>query len=88
MPRYTPTQTIYARHSLTPQAFIVFTHMNTAGSITQREAILDHSVQSLTRRITELQDKGFPVVREDKKHPITDQRYARYSFAASPSSPL
>lgn len=69
--------------TLTPQAHTVYKHMRDAGSITQREAILDHSVQSLTRRITEIQDKGIPVIREDRKHPITGQRYARYSLAAS-----
>jgi hypothetical protein len=67
--------------SLTPQAATVLAHMEYAGSITQREAMLDHSIQSLTRRITELNDKGFRVNREDKKHPLTGQRYARYSLA-------
>ena len=38
--------------SLTPQAQTVLKHLNEAGTITQREALLDHSVQSLTRRIT------------------------------------
>ena len=66
---------------LTPQAHIVFNHMQTPGSITQREAILDHSIQSLTRRITELQHAGIRVNREDKRHPLTDQRYARYTLA-------
>ena len=68
---------------LSPQAQTVFNHMCTAGSITQREAILDHSVQSLTRRITEIQDAGYRVSREDKRHPVTDQRYARYTIASA-----
>ena len=68
---------------LSPQAGIVLAHLHRAGSITQREAILDHSIQSLTRRITELNDKGYPVLREDKNHPITGQRYARYSLLSS-----
>lgn len=80
---YTPAQIAYAFRTLTPQAFVVFNHILNAGSITQREAILDHSIQSLTRRITELRDKGFRVIREDKRHPLTEQRYARYSFLAS-----
>lgn len=66
---------------LTPQAQTVLKHMKEAGSITQREALVDHSIQSLTRRITELQDAGIAVKREDKRHPITNQRYARYSLA-------
>ena len=68
---------------LTPQARTVLGHIELTGSITQREAILDHSIQSLTRRITELNDKGFPTVREDKNHPITGQRYAKYSLAST-----
>lgn len=66
---------------LTPQASLVLHHLRTAGSITQREAILDHSVQSLTRRITEIKEAGFEVLREDRRHPLTDQRYARYVLA-------
>jgi len=66
---------------LSPQAQTVYDHMFTAGSITQREAILDHSVQSLTRRITEIKDAGHVIFREDRKHPLTAQRYARYSLA-------
>lgn len=73
--------TFGAIKTLTPQAQLVFNHMCTAGSITQREAILDHSVQSLTRRITEIQDAGHDVIREDKRHPMTNQRYARYTLA-------
>jgi hypothetical protein len=69
--------------NLTPQASIILAHMEHTGSITQREAMLDHSVQSLTRRITELQDKGYPINREDKRHPLTGQRYARYSLASA-----
>lgn len=66
---------------ITPQAQIVLTHIQRAGSITQREAVVDYSVQSLTRRITELRDAGFGIERELRFHPITGQRYARYSLA-------
>ena len=77
------TQTFAALGSISPQASVVLNHILTAGSITQREAILDHSVQSLTRRITELRDAGWDISREDKRHPLTDQRYARYSMKAA-----
>jgi hypothetical protein len=53
-------------------------HLRTAGSITQREAIMDHSIQSLTRRITELRDRGFNIHSVPKLHPVTGQRYCRY----------
>jgi hypothetical protein len=65
---------------LSPQARMVLSHLSTAGTITQREALMDHSVQSLTRRITEIRDEGFKVVGVWKKHPTTGQRYMRYSF--------
>lgn len=72
-----------AFRSLSPQGQTVVGHMLQAGSITQREAILDHSIQSLTRRISEIIDAGIDVLREDKKHPLTQQRYAKYSLHAS-----
>ena len=67
--------------ALTPQAKTILNHLNEAGTITQREAIMDHSVQSLTRRITEIRDAGFSVPGVWKVHPTTGQRYMRYSFS-------
>lgn len=66
--------------SLTNQARIVLNHIKLAGSITQREAIQDHSVQSLTKRISELRSAGHDIKTTFKRHPITKQRYARYHF--------
>lgn len=66
--------------SLTPQSRVVLRHLDNTGTITQREALMDHSVQSLTRRITEIRDAGFKVEGSWKKHPLTNQRYMRYSF--------
>jgi Helix-turn-helix domain len=68
---------------LTPQAKTALLHINTAGSISQREAIMDHSIQSLTRRVTEIRDAGFDVVGEWKVHPTTKQRYMRYRLSLS-----
>lgn len=65
---------------LTPQARTVLLHLNDTGTITQREAVMDHSVQSLTRRITELRDAGFNILGKWKYHPTTGQRYTRYSL--------
>ena len=67
--------------SITPQAAIVLSHLKRAGSITQREAIMDHSVQSLTRRITELRSAGYAITDEWRKHPLTKQRYKRYALS-------
>lgn len=74
---YTP-----AFASLTPQAQTVLRHLYKTGSITQREAIMDHSVQSLTRRIADIRSAGFKVEGEWRFHPITNQRYMRYSYKA------
>ncbi len=65
---------------MTPQAHTVLNHILTAGSITQRAALMDHSIQCLTKRVQELRDGGFKVKTTIKKHPITGQRYARYHF--------
>lgn len=70
----------YRFSRLSPQARTVVKHMNETGTITQREALLDHGVQSLTRRITEIRDAGFSVHTVWKNHPVTGQRYARYTF--------
>lgn len=66
--------------ALSPQSQTVLKHIQKAGSITLREAILDHSVQSLPRRIKDLREAGFDIVGSWKMHPITGQRYMRYSL--------
>lgn len=66
--------------ALSPQAQTVLKHIQKAGSITLREAILDHSVQSLPRRIKDLREAGFNIVGSWKMHPITGQRYMRYAL--------
>ena len=60
------------------QNTLILEHMKRTGSITQREALLDHSVQSLTKRISELRQAGYKITSEKKAHPITGQRYVRY----------
>ena len=57
---------------------ILFAHLKRTGSISQREALVDYSIQSLTKRISELRDMGLNIVTQHKKHPVTGQRYARY----------
>lgn len=63
---------------LAPQTRKLLGHLEKTGSISQREAMADHSIQSLTKRISELRSAGFAITTERKKHPITGQRYARY----------
>lgn len=56
----------------------IINHMLKNGSITQREALIDYSIQSLTKRISELREMGFPIRKEVRRHPVTGQTYARY----------
>lgn len=58
----------------------IIAHLKRTGSITQREAILDYSIQSLTKRISELRDAGHTIVSKVKHHPITKQKYVRYEM--------
>ncbi len=60
------------------QIDILLQHFKKARSISQREALVDYSIQSLTKRISELRDLGFNIETQHKKHPVTGQRYARY----------
>lgn len=46
--------------------------------ITQREALLDYSIQSLTSRMSELKRLGWKFREERCRHPVTRQRYTRY----------
>ena len=57
---------------------LILDHLNRTGSITLREALMDYSVQCLTKRIQELREAGHDIVTHFKNHPTTNQRYARY----------
>lgn len=57
---------------------IIIQHFKKAKSISQREALVDYSIQSLTKRISELKAMGYNIQTQFKKHPVTGQRYARY----------
>lgn len=63
------------------QLDILKKHLKKTKSITQREAMVDYSIQSLTKRISELRALGMQIKTIWKKHPITGQRYARYTVA-------
>lgn len=60
------------------QNVILLQHLKKVRSISQREALIDHGIQSLTKRISELRSFGYNIKTVHKKHPITGQRYARY----------
>ena len=56
----------------------IIKHLRDAGSITVREAIVEYSISSLTKRISELRALGYSIVSKTKQHPITGQDYVRY----------
>src|SRR4051794_34997029 len=58
----------------------IINHLKKNGSITQREAFLDYSIQSFTKRISELRELGYKIVGERRRHPVTKQEYTRYKL--------
>jgi hypothetical protein len=57
---------------------LVMMHIRKAGSISQREALLDYGIQCLTARVHELRKRGYKIKMQQKIHPTTGQHYARY----------
>lgn len=68
-------------NNLTPQARTALKRLRNTGSLTNREALIDHSIQHLPKRIQELRDAGFDITSVWKTHPVTGQRYTRYYLA-------
>lgn len=60
----------------------VLSHLRSVGSITVREAMVDYSIQSLTKRISNLRAEGHDIISTRRRHKITGQEYVRYSLAA------
>jgi hypothetical protein len=58
----------------------IMKHLRQAGSITVREAMIEYHVSSLTKRIHELRMLGHDIVSNTKRHPVTGQRYVRYTL--------
>lgn len=56
----------------------IMKHLKKAGSITVREAMVEYSIQSLTKRIQELRELGHNIISVVKRHPVTGQTYTRY----------
>ena len=65
------------------QADIVLNHMKSTGSISAREALLDHDITSaaLARRICDLEERGVEIIRNRHKNPVTNKQYTRYSLS-------
>jgi hypothetical protein len=60
----------------------IMRHLKKAGSITVREAIVEYSIQSLTKVISVLRTKGNKINSNVKYHPVTGQKYVRYTLAS------
>jgi hypothetical protein len=63
---------------LSPSTSRIYQHLVTAGSISQREAMVEYATGSLTKEITRLRAAGIDIDTIRKTHPITGKRYARY----------
>ena len=66
-----------------PQLKTILKHLDTVGSITNREAIVEYNIMSLPRRINDLEELGYKFNKELKAHPVTGQRYKRYHLLAN-----
>lgn len=64
----------------------VLDHLRETGDISGIEASALYRCRDLPKRISEIKQSGFTIVREMKSDP-TGQRYARYFLCASSSSP-
>ena len=56
----------------------IIKHLRVTKGLTVREAMIDYSIQSFTKRISELRKMGYNILGVKSKHPITGQRYTRY----------
>ena len=57
---------------------IILKHLRATKGLTVREAMIDYSIQSFTKRISELRKLGYRIDGVKSKHPVTGQRYTRY----------
>ena len=65
------------------QAYLVLNHMQRVGSITPREALMDHNIYRLAAVVHRLRkDEGIKINSKIKDHPINGSHYAEYSLAA------
>ena len=56
----------------------IINHLRATKGLTGREALIDYSIQSFTKRISELRKSGWNIAGVKGNHPITNQRYTRY----------
>lgn len=76
--------------ALSPQALKLLMYLRETGSVTQRDALLDLGIQSLTRRVTELR-AHYEIFGDRRKHKVSQQRYVRYflkGLRGAPAKPV
>lgn len=56
----------------------ILSHLRATKGLTMREALLDYSIQSFSKRISELRKSGYRIDGIKGSHPVTGQRYTRY----------
>lgn len=70
------------RLALSPQANRLARYIVRTGSISAREAMIDLDMTSATlaRRVCDLEEVGIAVIRERRRHPVTNKSYTRYEL--------
>jgi hypothetical protein len=56
----------------------ILNHLRATKGLTGREALIDYSIQSFTKRVSELRRDGWNIQGVKGNHPVTNQRYTRY----------
>lgn len=60
------------------QHTLILQHLRATKGLTVREALIEYSISSLTKRVHELRGLGYDIESVRKTHPVTGQRYTRY----------
>ena len=64
----------------------ILNHLKKTKGLTLREAMLDYSIQSFPKRISELRSLGYDIQGISGKHHVTGQRYTRYVLMSEPTT--
>ena len=67
----------------TTQYDMILNHLKATKGLTQREALLDYSIQNFSARISELRKLGYRIDGVKSSHPVTGQRYTRYVWRSA-----
>jgi hypothetical protein len=62
------------------QHTMILNHLLASRGLTLREALIDYRIQSFPKRISELRKSGYRIDGIKSRHPVTNQRYTRYTL--------